>query len=320
MSGMKTKRKQHSRGTGEAINSGCAVSAEGVSDLCPMCSGGAIAFRRVIRADQVAICGTCGTWYRVPCPTSDELSKIYDRNYYDAWGLDDSQSPAYVTKRTTFLPVLTRIKRILEGVSAESINILDVGAATGFLLEVASQMNFNPFAVEVNPFAAEQLRHRFGAEKVFEGELSECTFPRSFFHAITMTDLIEHVLDVRATLRSAGELLVRGGILCITTPRIDSHTRFLMRSKWLHFKIEHIQYPSRRGMKIALQNAGFSDVRFYPFAKYLSLDYLYAQLQAYPHRVLSPVVSAVRRLAPMPLRRLPVRYLCGEMLVTARTS
>jgi len=288
-----------------------------VSDACPICNGASSRPRRVDRAGDVAVCDECGTWYRTPRPTAEDLIGIYDQDYYDAWGLDEDESIARGTKEATFAGTLRRLERMVGQPDNRKPALLDVGAATGLLLAAAEKGGWDPYGVELNPYSADVLRGRYGPERVFEGELTACTFPDASFDAITMTDVIEHVLDVSGTLRTAARLLRPGGVLCITTPRVDTLSRRLMGRRWLHFKEEHIQYLTGQAIERALQVVGFDDIRVRGHAKSLSLDYLHAQLQTYPHWILTPAVAMIRRCLPMRFRRHPVRYRCGEMLVTA---
>jgi len=292
-----------------------------ISDLCPVCGGAAAKSRQVVRAGPVATCGACGSWYRVPRPTAQDLAQIYDKDYYDSWGLDEDEDAAWISKRATFGPLLRRVKELLaagDTGNAGKTCLLDVGAATGMLLRTAQELGWEVYATEVNHYSADILRKRYGADRVFEGELTQCGFGERFFDVITMTDVIEHVLDVPATLRKAADLLRAGGILCITTPRIDTLSRVLMGSHWLHFKQEHIQYFSRCGVEGSLREAGFSDTAVSGHRKYLTYDYLWRQLQTYRHWLLTPIVSFTGRLLPRGLRCRPIGYRCGEMLVTAR--
>lgn len=290
------------------------------SDSCPICCGAPSTLHHVVRAKDVAVCGQCGSWYRAPRPTKQDLAKIYDKDYYDSWGLDEDEDAAWISKKTTFSGLLCHIQKLLDSENDRGIQILDVGAATGMLLRAAQEFGWKFYATEVNNYSAGVLRERYGSERVFEGELTDCTFPKGFFDVITMTDVIEHVLDVPATLRKAADLLRAGGVLCITTPRIDALSRVLMGSHWLHFKQEHIQYFSRRGIEHSLREAGFSDTAVSGHRKYLTYDYVRRQLQTYRHWLLTPIVSFAGRLLPRGLRRRPVGYCCGEMLVTARVK
>jgi len=289
-----------------------------ISDLCPICGSAAAKSLQVVRAKEVAICGRCGSWYRVPRPTAQGLAKIYDKDYYDSWGLDEDEDAAWISKKATFSPLLCRIQKLSGTRDGRGMRLLDVGAATGMLLKTARELGWEVYATEVNHYSADILRQRYGADRVFEGELTECSFGQDFFDVITMTDVIEHVLDVPATLQAAADLLRAGGVLCITTPRIDALSRVLMGSHWLHFKQEHIQYFSRRGIEHSLSKAGFSDTAVSGHRKYLTYDYVRRQLQTYRHWLLTPTVSFAGQLLPHGLRRRAVRYRCGEMLVTAR--
>lgn len=296
---------------------GAACSASALA-ACPVCGGSLRPRAAVVRAGAVAECRQCGSWCRVPRPTLAELLAIYDDHYYDAWGVGENEGIAATTKRATFAPLIEELGR--QVASRGQRRILDVGAATGLLLAVAREHGWEPFALELNPFAAKALREKFGPDRVFEGELPACTFEPGSFDAITMTDLIEHVLDVPGTLRAARGLLAPRGVLALSTPRIDSASRVALGRNWLHFKLEHIQYFSAQGMRAALLQAGFADVRIGPHSKRLSFDYLRHQLRAYPHWALTPMVRAGEAILPAGLRRRPLSYRCGEMLVLARAG
>lgn len=292
--------------------SASASTVAGARDGCPVCRGPAAGSRTVVRAGAVATCGRCGTWFRVPRPTLEELLRIYNQDYYKPWGMGEDASVARATKLATFEPLLIALDGLVGTDRPRSI--LDVGAATGLLLELAESRGWTPFALELNPYSAGVLRERYGAERVFEGELTARPFEPARFDAITMTDLIEHVLDVRGTLRAAAELLRPGGVLCITTPRIDSLSRWSMGATWLHFKEEHIQYFTAGALRAAMERNGFTQVHIAPYSKRLTLDYVHHQLQVYPHRWLTPLVTGVRRVLPAAVRRRPVGYRCGEMV------
>lgn len=299
------------------MNAGPLVAAR--NGCCPVCAGAAGRQREVVRAGTVAECAACGSWFRIPRPTWDELVGIYDQHYYDSWGHDDDEEIARVTKRATFAPLLDEIARLLSGTDGP-VRILDVGAATGALLGLARERGWEPHALELNPYAAGVLRERFGDDRVFVGELPACPFPPGSFDVLTMTDLIEHVLDVPGTLAAALRLLRPGGVLCVTTPRIDTLSRALLGRTWLHFKAEHIQYFSRRGLEGALRAAGFTPLRVAGHPKRLVFDYLHRQLRTYPHWLLTPMVAAVGWCLPRRLRRRPVPLQCGEMIALARRA
>ena len=283
---------------------------------CPVCGEQVVAKRNVVRAGNVAICTQCGTWHRVPRPSEQELKSIYDKNYYDAWGINEDENVTMLSKQATFLPLFKRIEAKLPDTGDLPV-ILDVGAATGLLLDIAKDKNWDCYALEINPYAIEILRDKFGDAKVCGKDIAECIFPEHTFDIITMTDLIEHSLDVTGTLKKTATLLKPTGMLCITTPAVDSLSRYLMGTQWLHFKEEHIQYFTRKALKEAILAAGFNNVKIYCWPKTLTIDYINRQLRVYPHRALTPLVKGLSWFLPTAIRTLPMRFRCGEILAIA---
>lgn len=291
-----------------------------VSESCPMCGGTGSKVGQVVRAGAVAVCDGCGGWYRTPRPSADELSGIYTEEYYKPWALSDNEENIRLTKCATFSRLLDRAERILADDRRHKGKILDVGAATGILLDVAAQRGWEPYAVELNPYSAGVLREKFGMERVFEGELADYPVSDGSFDVITMTDVLEHVLDVAGTLKVAAKLLKEGGVLCITTPQIDSFSRMLLGRHWLHFKEEHVQYFSGKAIVKVLTEAGFDRIQIRGHYKYLTIAYVHQQLQAFPHWLLTPMAAFVNRIIPNSFRDHPMRFRCGEMLVTGQLA
>ena len=292
-----------------------------ISESCPICGGAAGKVKCVLRAKNVAVCDNCGGWYRLPRPSASDLKRIYTKEYYDSWSLNHNEQSVKSTKHATFSPILVRIEKgKLSEAGTNKGKILDVGAATGFLLDVATERGWDPYAIELNPYSAGVLREKFGAKRVFEGELADYPGRSEFFDVITMTDVLEHVLDIHTTLKRAAGLLKEGGVLCMTTPRIDSFSRFLLGKKWLHFKEEHLQYFSRRGMVEVLREAGFEQIQISAHYKYLTIAYLHQQLQAFPHPLLTRIITLIHSILPNSLCICPMRFRCGEMLIIGRLS
>jgi SAM-dependent methyltransferase len=264
-------------------------------------------------------CSGCRLERISPQPSDETLAKIYGAHYYDAWGLHEDRDTVAALKKRTFGYVLGKLGAI--GGAQRGPKLLDCGAATGFLMEVARDLGYDAYGLELSDFGAEAIARSFGEGRVFRGELPACAFPDAGagdFQVIAMCDYIEHVRDPRATLSLARGLLAPGGSLAITTPDTGSPSRLLLGEGWTHYKIEHLFYFDKRNLERLLKEVGFSSVAFHPLFKSLSLDYIGHQLETYPHRALTRIARAVRRLAPRPIRTLPLPFTTGELLAIAR--
>lgn len=260
-------------------------------------------------------CGGCGLERISPQPSNETLAKIYGEHYYDAWGLHDSVQTVAGLKKRTFQYVLGKLPKPVPGTK-----LLDCGAATGFLLDVARDLGYESYGLELSEFGASEIAKNFGADHVYCGELPTATFTGvapGGFGAVTMCDYIEHVRDPRQTLALARRWLGAGGALAITTPDAGSPSRRVLGNDWTHYKIEHLFYFNKQNLERLLKDVGFTSVRFYPLWKSLSLDYIGHQFEVYPHPALTPIARALRRM-PQTIRALPLPFTTGELLAIAR--
>lgn len=261
-------------------------------------------------------CGDCGLERISPQPTDETLAKIYGAHYYDAWGLKDNEAAVAELKRRTFKYVLDKI-----GAVAPGAKILDCGAATGFLLDVAKERGYEPYAVELSEFGAQAIADKFGKDRVWCGQLQDATFADAKpgeFSVVTMCDYIEHVRDPKQTLALARKMLKPGGLLAITTPDAGSPSRKVLGNGWTHYKVEHLFYFNKKNLGQLLESTGFTTVSYYPLWKSLTLDYIGHQFEIYPHPALTAIARAMKKLTPAPIRKFPLPFTTGELLAVAR--
>ncbi len=113
--------------------------------------------------------------------------------------------------------VLEEIHRRIGPATNSEQRLLDVGCATGAMLDQSRAFGFTPYGVELNPNFARYAREEFGIP-VIAGELNVEHFESESFAAITMIDLIEHVPDPLGLLNTARQLLRPDGLLVVYTP------------------------------------------------------------------------------------------------------
>jgi 2-polyprenyl-3-methyl-5-hydroxy-6-metoxy-1,4-benzoquinol methylase len=259
--------------------------------ICPICGGSDVRplFARVRgTAFDIARCGGCTVQMLSPQPTWEQIKAIYDAGYYKAWGMAQGETQQVAAmKKSTFQRHLRRIARSITGGK-----ILDVGTASGFFLEVAEKLGFEPWGVELSDYSAGLAQQKFGVDRIWNGTLETAPFQRGSFAAVAMSDLLEHVTDPVATLTTSREFLEPRGIVFVMTPNTGSLTNRLMGARWTHYKAEHLFYFNRRSIAEAARRAGLQLVDFRPAVKTLTLRYVQTQLLAYPHRVLTPLARA----------------------------
>jgi 2-polyprenyl-3-methyl-5-hydroxy-6-metoxy-1,4-benzoquinol methylase len=282
---------------------------------CEVCSSvdGTLMFEKL--EHRFVRCAGCGVERISPQPSDETLAKIYGAHYYDAWGLHENEELVANLKRRTFRYVLGKVGKP----QVPGAKLLDLGAATGFLLEIAQELGYKPYAVELSEFGAGAIAKKFGEGSVFCGELPRAQFAdakHGDFDVITMCDYIEHVRDPRQTLELAHQWLAPGGTVAITTPDAGSPSRKVLGEGWTHYKVEHLFYFNKKNLEQLLVDVGFRSVKFYPLWKSLTIDYIGHQFEIYPHPALTKLARALR-LIPAKLRSTPLPFTTGELLAVA---
>ena len=260
-------------------------------------------------------CSACKLERIFPQPEDDVLSKIYGKDYFEeGWGFSPEKKESIKRmKKATF-------RRYLKEIDISRISkVLDCGAGLGYMLEVAKEFGWEPYAVEISSFGADMCRKIVGEKNVFQGDITELDFSgyyrSSGFDLITMFDFIEHTKDPLATLNRAREIITDGGYLLITTPRVDGLLRKIMGKYWFHYKLEHLWYFSTCSIKLLLEKARFRVTKIKPALKFITLDYAYHQLKKYRVPVLSEMFELVKFSRKLKKIYLPVSI--GEMMVVS---
>ncbi|MCL1869575.1 MAG: class I SAM-dependent methyltransferase [Promicromonosporaceae bacterium] len=114
--------------------------------------------------------------------------------------------------------------------------VLDVGCAGGFLADALNSQGCKVSGVELDPEAAEEARPKL--ERLVVGNIEESpladSFPGEKFDAIVFGDILEHLRDPAAVLRSALEILADDGRIVISVPNVahGSLRLALLQSRW----------------------------------------------------------------------------------------
>lgn len=262
-------------------------------------------------------CSRCAVQFLDPPPTEAEIRRIYSRDYYKAWGIDASgeQRVLQAMKKATFRSYMDLVRPYKQSGKA-----LDVGCATGFFPEVALERGFEPYGVEFSEYAAAVAQGKFGKDRIFQGHLEDAGFPAGSFDVISMLDLIEHVPDPKRVLTACRRLLREDGLLLISTPDTGSLSCRMMRSAWVHYKLEHLYYFNVRSIELLGRSCGFRITAKTVARKAINWNYVQTQFNVYNKTLVTPLVNAVGRMLPPGLAGRNFRVHFGEMVLIMKAE
>lgn len=210
----------------------------------------------------ISRCVGCGLVFASPRLPPEEIWKRYSpeyfsREYLPALGVvDDRFDLAFFDHRYAFTLQLMARQLGSKG------RLLEIGCGAGFFLKAAERNGWDAWGLELSEAGAAFATERLGLRVVRE-QAERASFDEGSFDVVAMFDVIEHLLDPMAVLRSTHRLLRPNGVLLISTPNLDALSRLAMGAGWAVLSpSEHLYYFTERTLQAVLERAGFCRVGF----------------------------------------------------------
>ncbi len=268
-------------------------------------------------------CPKCGLECLSPQPDDQTLAGIYNELYFSHYKTQMDPGIVRAMKRATYGLQFRRLPA--PDSFGDKRRLLDCGAATGFLAELAREAGWDSFAIEISDFGTQACERLLGSGRVFRGEVQDAFFaanPEGAFEVITMFDFIEHVRDPKEVLRWARQRLHPGSVLLMTTPWAGSISWRLMGRQWFHYVREHLWFFNPESIRVLLRESGFASAEVHSLRKAVTVDYMlahYSRSTSYS-KLLSPVARALNSFLPNWIKRQRLWFYLGEMVVVARVG
>jgi len=239
---------------------------------CPICGfydAGLYLIKKDYKFYRSENCGLIFIW---PTPNLNKTELIYKADYFTG----AKQGYGYVNydrdkepMKKTFIKYLGLIEKYNRHKDA----LLDVGAATGFFMDLVRKRGWKTKGIEISEYAVKEARKK-GLD-VIPGILENASFRNDSFDAITMWDVLEHLSDPLKIMKIVNSILKKGGILAINTPDSASlWARLLGRCWYLLIPPEHIFLFSKKALHILLENNGFEILEIRKIGKSFTFPYI----------------------------------------------
>ena len=278
---------------------------------CRLCSCERLELHFEVRGQTLDRCGDCGFVQVRHRPSAEELRAIYGDGYFAKGKYDDVVAQRRENERR--IGLLERAEVPAGG------RVLDVGCATGDFIEVATD-RYDLWGLDVSAHATAIAREKTPqvAHQIFTGMIEDQEFPPSFFDAIVMWDVVEHIWDPRRVLHRLVEHLKPGGALILSTPDIGAATARVMGRRWAFMTPpEHLGFFSAPSLEFLVdRDLGLRTTSSESSGKWANVGFI-----AYKLRRVFPVVpeALVERVRQSPLGRATMYVPTGDVrYVTAR--
>ncbi|MFO7848382.1 MAG: class I SAM-dependent methyltransferase [Spirochaetia bacterium] len=206
-------------------------------------------------------CPRCGLIYQYPLPEQEALLSRYDKEYF-SYELENERAFFGLMEKALedvhFYRDLDYRREPGEQENGEQGKgwFLDIGCATGMLLEKMKKRGWRERGVEVCTHSAEYGIKERGVD-IHIGTLEAAGFASEKFDLVHASHLIEHLTDPVGFLTETRRVLRPGGRAILTTPNAAGLQARLFGRKWRSAIADHMHLFSYRTLKRMLEKQGF---------------------------------------------------------------
>lgn len=240
---------------------------------CPICGSEKCDFFCKKNEYNLYTCQSCQAGFVWPLP--DNSADIYEASYFNG-GLKKETSSKFgytdyeedkKAMETVFLNYLEEISKLTAG-----RNIIDVGAATGYFLDLARRSGWKTNGVEISVYAAKIVGEK--GHKIFLGSLEKLNIAEKY-DVVTMWDVLEHLVSPKEYLKSIYNILNSEGLLVINTVDRSSFWAKILGKRWQAIvPPEHLFYYSPKSLSKLLEQTGFKIIKQAKIGKKFTLPYI----------------------------------------------
>lgn len=238
-------------------------NGEGRSEIpCVACGGLDSAFQFAKNGFAFSLCPGCGTLFQSPRPHIDAFESFY-RNSDSSRYWADVFFPAVAEARREriFRPRVERLENLCSDKGIKVERLIDVGAGYGIFLDEWRRRNPSVQALAIEPSESLAAECRSKGFEVVE-DIAENVADNNYnADLVVCFEVLEHVYDPLAFLRTLGKLARPGGYLFISTLCVDG---FDIQTLWNKsnsiFPPHHINFLSVAGFHSLFTRAGMVDV------------------------------------------------------------
>lgn len=245
---------------------------------CPVC--GSIKLQKAFKTQDyflsqeefnICVCRKCGFHFTNPRPTATALGPYYKSDHYFSHS-HTNQGILGVLYQQIRKHTLRKKYELVSGIK-DGESILDIGCATGQLLNEFKKRGWHTMGIEPDEKAREYAHQTYDLKVFDEGKLD--TLEAQSFDVISMWHVLEHVSDLRKRMEDLRRLIKDNGSLFIALPNLDSWDAHYYQKYWAGLDVpRHLYHFKKENVEMLFDKYGFSMHKMVPMkfdAYYVSL-------------------------------------------------
>jgi SAM-dependent methyltransferase len=204
-------------------------------------------------------CAKCGHIAAKEMPTNEELTKLYQEEYF--FGMEYSDYKA--DRPALEYNFKKRIKRLRDRTLKKDFKIVEIGSAYGYFLDLIKKDVKDHIGFEVSTDGVEYSKGELKVNATNE-DFMKYKFKNASVDTVFMWDVIEHLTEPEVYLEKINSILKPGGRVVFTTGDIGKLVPKLRKEKWrMIHPPTHVHYFTAKSATRLLKNKGFEVENIY---------------------------------------------------------
>ena len=206
-------------------------------------------------------CNSCNFTFTNPRPSDKDLSNYYlSQNYL-----------SHTNNKNTFFEKLYQIVRkiavkqklyLLNAFAKTKVH-LDIGCGTGEFLNACKNAGYKTKGIEPSDIASNQAIINFDLNVSKNTDLSQ--FETGEFETISMWHVLEHVPELKLTIKQLKRILMKEGKVIIAVPNLKSWDAHYYKEYWAAWDVPiHLWHFSKNSLQKLFELHGFTLIKTKP--------------------------------------------------------
>lgn len=223
-----------------------ALNNNGSTEIpCPICDSGGFSLI-VLRGDsnRIVSCSECGHMYLNPPLGNDIVNGIYKKYH------NPKDNDVYIELIRQYFsdprgPYQYALSFLEKQGKLHGKKVLEFGCGPGRFLYECHKKGASITGVDISPNAAQLAKRYFGLniiEKTLEQAMIEKDILPGAFDYIFVFEIIEHLSQPMAVLKTLHQLLIPGGLLIVSVPNFYLFRLMDMSTPGLNSWFEHLHF------------------------------------------------------------------------------
>ena len=203
---------------------------------------------------EVYRCNDCELLFLNPMPSEELLISLYPKSYY-SYTVDNKVKKSKF-KQFLFSFLMLDPSDTNDIKQSDNKRILDFGCGSGWVLNKYKDKGYDTYGLDLDENAiaiGQKNGHKMSNQK-----LIETNYPDNNFDNIRSNHSLEHIINIKETIREFNRILKTNGRLFIAVPNTSSITSNIFGKYWYYLGIPYHTYNYNYvNLKILLESNGF---------------------------------------------------------------